>query len=161
MSSRTNREERGGERPAALPRQGTDHATATWRDLTRGAAVITDVAGVRPSWRPPYGVPSTAAVVAARRLGLTPVLWTCWGRDWARTATPASVERAVLRRLIGGATVLLHDSDEYAAPRSWEATLGALPAILTACRVRGWEVGPLGDHFGRPRSFSTPSAPTA
>jgi peptidoglycan-N-acetylglucosamine deacetylase len=140
----------------------TRGATATWRDLTRAAAVITDIAGVTPSWwRPPYGAPSTAAVVAARRLGLTPVLWTCWGRDWTRTATPASVEHTVLRRLSGGATVLLHDSDEYAAPRSWEATLGALPGILTGCRVRGWEVGPFGDHFGHPRSFSTPSARTA
>jgi peptidoglycan-N-acetylglucosamine deacetylase len=71
------------------------------------------------------------------------------------------VERTVLRRLTGWGTVLLHDSDAGAAPRSWEATLGALPGIVTGCRVRGWEVGLLGDHFGHPRSFSIPSAPTA
>jgi peptidoglycan/xylan/chitin deacetylase (PgdA/CDA1 family) len=136
--------------------------TATRRDLTRAVAAITDVTGVTPRWwRPPYGVASTAAVVTARRLGLTPVLWTCWGRDWTGSATAASVERTVLRRLTGGGTVLLHDSDQFAAPRSWEATLGALPGILTACRARGWEVGPLRAHFAERRRFSTLSAEEA
>jgi hypothetical protein len=97
----------------------------------------------------------------ARRMGLTPVLWTCWGRDWTASATAASVERRVLCGLTGGGTVLLHDSDSYAAPRSWEATLGAMPGILTACRVRGWDVGPLREHFPDHRRFSTHSAPDA
>jgi peptidoglycan/xylan/chitin deacetylase (PgdA/CDA1 family) len=91
-------------------------------------------------------VASTSAVVTARRLGLTPVLWTCWGCDWTPNATPDSIFRAVLRKLAGGGTILLHDSDHYAAPRSWEQTLAALPAILTACRARGLAVGPLSEH---------------
>jgi hypothetical protein len=33
-----------------------------------------------------------------------------------------------MRRLNGGATVLLHDSDHAAARESWRAMLGALPA---------------------------------
>jgi peptidoglycan-N-acetylglucosamine deacetylase len=122
---------------------------ATAQDLTRATAAITRITGVRPRWwRPPYGVAGTAAVVVARRLGLTPVLWTCWGRDWTASATPDSVSRTVLRGLAGGATILLHDSDHTAAPRCWEATLGALPHILTVCRVRGLQVGPLREHFG-------------
>jgi peptidoglycan/xylan/chitin deacetylase (PgdA/CDA1 family) len=120
---------------------------ATAADLARATAAVTRITGVRPRfWRPPYGVASTAAVVTARRLGLTPALWTCWGRDWTRNATPDSVYRTVASGLTGGGTVLLHDSDHCAAPRSWEATLGALPGILTLCRVRGLEVGPLGEH---------------
>jgi peptidoglycan/xylan/chitin deacetylase (PgdA/CDA1 family) len=123
---------------------------ATLDDMTRATATIADVTETVPRWwRPPYGVASTAALVAARRLGLTPVLWTCWGRDWTPTATPDSIVRAVLRKLAGGGTILLHDSDHAAAPRCWEATLGALPAILTACQVRGLTVGTLGEHLGR------------
>ena len=47
----------------------------------------------------------------ARRLGLTPVLWTCWGREWAPGATPGSVYATLSQALAGGGTVLLHDSD--------------------------------------------------
>jgi peptidoglycan/xylan/chitin deacetylase (PgdA/CDA1 family) len=129
----------------------TRSVSATMRDLARATAVITDVTRTTPRWwRPPYGVASTTAVVTARRLGLTPMLWTCWGRDWTGSATAESIERTVLRRLTGGGTILLHDSDHVAAPRCWQATVDALPAILTACRVRGWQVGPLRDHFGLP-----------
>jgi peptidoglycan/xylan/chitin deacetylase (PgdA/CDA1 family) len=120
---------------------------ATAADLTRATATITAVTRVTPRWwRPPYGVASTASLVAARGLGLTPVLWTCWGRDWTASATPDSVHRAVLRGLSGGGTILLHDSDHFAAVRSWEATLGALPAILTTVQSRGYGIGPLGEH---------------
>ncbi|MFJ6198237.1 polysaccharide deacetylase family protein [Micromonospora sp. NPDC092111] len=125
----------------------TRRPTETHVDLARATAVISELTGMTPRWwRPPYGIASTAAVRAARHLGLTPVLWSCWGRDWTRRATPDSVFRTVRRGLTGGATVLLHDSDHCAAPRSWEATVGALPAILTSCRARGLDVGPLGEH---------------
>ncbi|MBU2667997.1 polysaccharide deacetylase family protein [Actinoplanes bogorensis] len=121
--------------------------TETFDDLAHACETIAAVTGRTPRWwRPPYGVASTAALFSARRLGLTPVLWTCWGRDWTAGATPDSVFRAVRRGLRGGGTILLHDSDHAAASRAWEATLGALPAILTHCRVRGFEVGPLGAH---------------
>lgn len=114
----------------------------TVEDLSRATAAITAVTGQEPRWwRPPYGVASTAALLGARRLGLTPVLWTAWGRDWTRSATPDSVFRAVRRGLTGGGTILLHDSDHSAASRSWESTLGALPAILVHCRARGSRSG--------------------
>jgi peptidoglycan/xylan/chitin deacetylase (PgdA/CDA1 family) len=116
-------------------------------DLRQATTTIAALTGTQPRWwRPPYGVASTAALVTARQLGLTPVLWTCWGRDWTPSATPDTVTRAVLRRMAGGGTILLHDSDHAAAPRSWQSTLGALPAILTMCRARGLTVGPLGEH---------------
>jgi peptidoglycan/xylan/chitin deacetylase (PgdA/CDA1 family) len=116
-------------------------------DLDRATATITAVTGTQPRWwRPPYGVANTAALLEARRLGLRPVLWTCWGRDWTAGCTPDSVYRSVLRKLDGGGTILLHDSDVSAAPKCWLAMLGALPAILTTCRARGLEVGPLGEH---------------
>lgn len=125
--------------------------TETIEDLARATAAITAVTGQQPRWwRPPYGVASTAALVGARRLGLTPVLWTAWGRDWTRTATADSVFRAVRRGLAPGGTILLHDSDHAAVARSWESMIGALPAILVHCRARGFAVGPLRDHGLRP-----------
>jgi peptidoglycan/xylan/chitin deacetylase (PgdA/CDA1 family) len=116
-------------------------------DLTRAVDTITSVTGVVPRWwRPPYGVASTAALLAARRLGLRPVLWTCWGRDWTASCTADSVYRAVMRRLDRGGTILLHDSDHAAAPKCWLATLAVLPAVLTTCAARGLRVGPLREH---------------
>jgi len=123
---------------------------ATVGDLARATAAITAITGVTPHWwRPPYGVANTTAVITAHRLDLTPVLWTCWGRDWTATATADSIYRRVWRTLDGGGTVLLHDSDHAAAPRCWEAMLEAVPAILTACQARGFDVGPLGEHGRR------------
>ncbi|MCO5970235.1 polysaccharide deacetylase family protein [Actinoallomurus soli] len=128
---------------------------ATYDDLARAVETIVDVTGTLPRWyRPPYGVLSSSALRAARRLGLTPVLWTNWGRDWTRAATPASVLATVTRDLDGGATVLLHDSDCTSAPESWRNTLGALPPLLEEVREQGLAVGPLRDH-ALPRSAAT------
>ena len=53
------------------------------RSLRDARTCVEDLAGASVSWyRPPYGVLSTEAVLACRALGLTPVLWTSWGRDW-------------------------------------------------------------------------------
>ncbi|MCG7205676.1 polysaccharide deacetylase family protein [Streptomyces arenae] len=116
-------------------------------DLARARDAVADVTGRPPVlFRPPYGVMSTAAHVACRRLGLAPVLWTCWGEDWRRRATPRSVEHTVLKDLRGGGTILLHDSDCTSATGSWRTTLAALPRILDTCQERGWQVGPLNEH---------------
>ena len=120
---------------------------ATRDDLDRATQTIVAVTGTQPRWwRPPYGVASTAALVEARRLRLRPVLWTCWGRDWTATCTADSVYRSVMRRLAGGGTILLHDSDYAASPNCWQSMLAALPAILTTCAARGLRVGPLAEH---------------
>jgi peptidoglycan-N-acetylglucosamine deacetylase len=119
----------------------------TSADLSRAVAATTAVTSVAPRWwRPPYGVADTSALLTARRLGLTPVWWTTWGRDWSPSATPDRIHRSVRRRLAGGGTILLHDSDHYGTPRSWESTLDALPGLITLCRARGLDIGPLGDH---------------
>ncbi len=120
---------------------------ASYDDLARGRDLVGEATGVVPRlWRPPYGVLTTAALVAAARLDLTPVLWTAWGRDWSRRATPASVLATVTRALDSGGTVLLHDSDCTSAVGSWRNTLAALPALLDHCADRGWIVGPLAGH---------------
>jgi peptidoglycan-N-acetylglucosamine deacetylase len=116
-------------------------------DLARACDLIRVVTGQRPRWyRPPYGVLTTAALYACRRLDLTPVLWTAWGRDWEASATPESIRGTVIGKLRGGGTVLLHDSDCTSAPDSWRRTLGALPALLDDIRAYGLTVGPLAAH---------------
>jgi peptidoglycan/xylan/chitin deacetylase (PgdA/CDA1 family) len=116
-------------------------------DFARTVEVVERTTGRRPRWvRAPYGVFTGASLVAARRLGLTPVLWTCWGFDWTARATPSSVAETVRRGLRGGGTILLHDSDVAAAVGAWRSTLGALPPLLAHCRERGLAVGPLAEH---------------
>jgi peptidoglycan-N-acetylglucosamine deacetylase len=62
-----------------LPLRGP---AATYDDIARAVDVIAARTGTEPRfYRPPYGVLSTPALVAVRRLGLTAVLWTCWGRE--------------------------------------------------------------------------------
>ncbi|WP_433042909.1 polysaccharide deacetylase family protein [Dactylosporangium sp. CS-033363] len=125
---------------------------ATDLDIARATMLVDTVTGRAPRWyRPPYGVFTLAALRACRRLGLTPVLWTAWGRDWEAGATPHSIVRTVTRRLTGGGTVLLHDTDVTSAPGSWLRTAGALPTLLDWAQLRGYTVGPLAEHLEVPR----------
>jgi peptidoglycan/xylan/chitin deacetylase (PgdA/CDA1 family) len=116
-------------------------------DIRRCRDTLAELSGTEPTWfRPPFGILSLGALRGARRLGLATVLWTTWGRDWRRQATPQSVTDDVLRRYVDGGTVLLHDSDCESYPASWNATLGALPRLADAFAARGLTVGTLGEH---------------
>jgi peptidoglycan/xylan/chitin deacetylase (PgdA/CDA1 family) len=127
------------------------------RETWRTADVIADITGERPRWyRPPYGLASLASNAAAREVGLTPVLWTAWGRDWSRWVTPAGIVRRVRLTLRPGGTVLLHDTDRYAAPGSWRNTDRALGHLLRGWEQRGVPVGPLCEHW--PSAYSTQAA---
>jgi peptidoglycan/xylan/chitin deacetylase (PgdA/CDA1 family) len=119
------------------------------RDLERATGVITEVTGVRPRWfRPPYGVLSAGTLPAAARLGLTPVLWTTWGKDWEVT-TPERIVSLLVDGLRPGGTLLLHDSDCTSTPGSWRATAAALPLLAGELDRRGLTVRPLGEHLSR------------
>ena len=116
-------------------------------DLARATDAVAGATGAQPRfYRPPYGVLSSGALAAARRLGLTPVLWTCWGREWTAGATPRSVATTLTITLAGGATVLLHDSDCTSPPGSAAAGLGALPLLLEECALRRLVAGPVAEH---------------
>jgi peptidoglycan/xylan/chitin deacetylase (PgdA/CDA1 family) len=120
---------------------------ATHRDLSRGRDLIAEVTGQPVRWwRPPYGVLTASSLVSAYQLGLTPVLWTAWGRDWTESATATSVRTTVTRGLRPGGTILLHDSDCTSAAGSSRATLAALPALVHDIRAHNWRVGPLSEH---------------
>lgn len=107
-------------------------------DLAAALASIEDATGVSPTlYRPPYGVLNAAAVAIASRRGWRTLLWSDWGRDWERRATPESITRLLTRNASAGAVLLLHDADDYSAPGSWRRTAAALPGVLATLSARG------------------------
>lgn len=120
---------------------------STFSQLERTADLLEHVSGTRPTlFRPPYGLLTGADVLAARRAGLRPLLWTSWGKDWTAAARPAGVLRTVISGRVDGGTVLLHDSDCTSAPGAWRSAYGALPGLLAWCGERDLEVGPVREH---------------
>jgi peptidoglycan-N-acetylglucosamine deacetylase len=113
-------------------------------DLDRAAEQIAAATGRAPVLhRAPYGAYSWPALRSVRRRGWTPLLWSRWGRDWERRATPASIARRVAGDLRAGDVLLLHDADDYSAPGSWRRTAAALPAVLDAAAARGLAFAPV------------------
>jgi peptidoglycan/xylan/chitin deacetylase (PgdA/CDA1 family) len=107
-------------------------------DYDRAIEAIADATGVAPTlYRPPYGVFSSGALAEVRRRAWRPLLWSAWGRDWTRRATPASIASLATRRLRPGDVVLLHDSDAYSSADSWRKTASALPSVLDAIAALG------------------------
>jgi peptidoglycan/xylan/chitin deacetylase (PgdA/CDA1 family) len=131
---------------------GDDHrytiARTPWgiaSDLRRGRDAVAEVIGEVPRWwRPTYGVMSGPSYVAARALGLRPVLWSAWGVDWLAGASPESVVAELESGRLAGGTMLLHDSDVTSAPDSWRTTLAALPLLAERLSQRTLAVAALG-----------------
>jgi peptidoglycan/xylan/chitin deacetylase (PgdA/CDA1 family) len=117
-------------------------------DLRRARDSVAELTGSMPrQWRPPYGVLSGPALLAANTLGLRPLLWTTWGRDWRADATAETVVADVRRGGLGGATVLLHDSDSTSAAGAWKTTVAALPLLADAIAAAGLRVRTLDQHL--------------
>jgi len=113
-------------------------------DAERARAAIEDAAGQAVAdYRPPYGIFSAPGLRAVRKRGWRPVLWSRWGRDWSRRATPASIAERATGAVRAGDILLLHDADYYSAPCSWVRTAAALPRILDELEGRGLKAMPL------------------
>jgi peptidoglycan/xylan/chitin deacetylase (PgdA/CDA1 family) len=101
-------------------------------DLARGSAAIAEATGVTPDWhRPHYGIYSPAGLSAARASGLRPLLWSRWGKDWRRFATPPRIAARAAGGASAGDVILLHDADFYSARDSHKRTVKALALIVT------------------------------
>lgn len=113
-------------------------------DAERARAVIEEAGGQAiADYRPPYGIFSTATLSAVCSRGWRPVLWSRWGRDWARRATAESIARRTSTGIAAGDIVLLHDADYYSAPGSWVRTAAALPLILDEIEAGGLKTSSL------------------
>lgn len=116
---------------------------APWQvreDLARARVAIEDASGVSPAlYRPPYGVLNASALRLAQRAGWRTLLWTHWGRDWEKRATPESIAARVTDGVQEGSVLLLHDADDYSAKDSWRRTALALPRVLDVLADSGIE----------------------
>jgi peptidoglycan/xylan/chitin deacetylase (PgdA/CDA1 family) len=109
-------------------------------DLERASAILEHLSGRRLRvYRPPYGAFTAGGLLAVRRAGLEPLLWSRWGRDWRRGTSPGDISRRVSDQVRAGDVVLLHDADHYCDPGSWRRTAAALPRILAELERRGLE----------------------
>ena len=107
-------------------------------DADRARAAIEEASGQAVGdYRPPYGIFSAAGLRAVRSRGWRPLLWSRWGRDWTRRATPASIAGRATAGVRAGDILLLHDADYYSVPGSWVRTAAALPIILEELERRG------------------------
>lgn len=94
---------------------GADHRRLTGRrpsdvlrELTAAASELAEVTGRPVTWfRPPHGAQSPLTQLAARRAGLTTVLWsdTIW--DWKDVPDEARVAKAL--QAVPGSIILAHD----------------------------------------------------
>ncbi len=113
-------------------------AGALLDDADRAKAAIEEASGQEVlDYRPPYGIFSAVGLRAVRSRGWRPVLWSLWGRDWDRRATPSSIARRATAGARAGDVLLLHDADYYSARDSWVRTAAALPMILEDLGERG------------------------
>ena len=107
-------------------------------DTERGRAMIEEATGQAiADYRPPYGIFSASGLRAVRGRGWRPVLWSKWGRDWDRRATPDSITGRLTADVSAGDVLLLHDADYYSARGSWVSTAAALSKILELLEERG------------------------
>jgi peptidoglycan-N-acetylglucosamine deacetylase len=132
------------------------------RELERAIGLINDATGVSvTSYRPPYGVFSSGALRVARRHGLTPLLWSRWGRDWERRATVVDVVRRATRDIAASDVILLHDADHYSAAGSWRVTAAALARVVEAVRLVGEPLVRVSDAATGPAVTARRAADTA
>ena len=100
-------------------------------DLARGRATLEDATQLKPAWhRPPYGIYSRRGLAVATQAGLSPLLWSRWGKDWRKFTTPERIASRATRKIGKGDVILLHDADFYSARDSHKRTVAALQLIL-------------------------------
>ena len=130
-------------------------------DLDRAADVIANAAGFEPRLhRPPLGIYSPAGLAAVRQRGWQPLLWSRWGRDWRRNATPDTIADNIGTGFQAGEVLLLHDADHYSSEGSHRRTAAALPRIFAAVKASGtgrWRAG--GPEARSARAFARGGLP--
>lgn len=84
--------------------------------------------------RAPYGVYSPWGLRSVRSAGLSPLLWSRWGKDWRGNTTPQRIATRACERVAQHDVILLHDADFYSSPGSHRRTVKALEMILASLK---------------------------
>lgn len=93
----------------------------------------------QPLFRPPFGERPREMQEAARRAGVTPVLWDVAPGDPDPHQTAARIERDVLNRVEGGSIVVMHVNGRGVG------TAAALPAVIRGIEARGLRFAKVSD----------------
>jgi peptidoglycan-N-acetylglucosamine deacetylase len=103
--------------------------------IERTQRAIEGACGVTATlFRPPIGFASHLTFRGAERAGVEVIAWTVRSLDGLQSARSERVAERVIKRLVDGAIVLLHDAaerDDFSP-----ASIAALPEILRALRER-------------------------
>ncbi len=111
------------------------------RDLRRGYEALARLLGRPPAFfRPPHGGWTWPLWVRVRSLGMVPVQWEVEAGDWQRGATPERVAEKVLKRVLPGSVVVMHD-----AGPGGRVSAAALRTLLPELLARGYRPRPLGE----------------
>ena len=95
-------------------------------------------------FRPPYGSYNSGTVAAAKRAGMSTIVWDVDPRDWSRPGTSAIYSR-VVSATHSGSIVLMHDGG---GDRS--ETVAALPRIISTFKARGYRMVTVSQLLGQP-----------
>ncbi|MGC2698034.1 MAG: polysaccharide deacetylase family protein [Candidatus Angelobacter sp.] len=119
-----------------------------YRELARTQETIEETTGVKPVlFRAPFGIRWYGLRRAQRRLGLTGVMWTAIGFDWAR---PADRVSAFLRRqAANGAIFCLHDGRRTTVNPDISETVKAVAALIPMLLDSGFHFESVGQMRSR------------
>jgi peptidoglycan/xylan/chitin deacetylase (PgdA/CDA1 family) len=121
--------------------------------LTRGRRELASAGRARPEWfRAPYGKQTVGTALFARALGMRPVMWSAYAREWEEHPIGWCVEHAAAS-MGPGSIVLLHDgaAGGRGRTRPVEEVIELVTSLLRIARERGLEVvsvGELMEHGG-------------
>ena len=117
-------------------------------ELARAQKTIAETTNVHPTlFRAPYGIRWYGLRRAQRLLGLTGVMWTAIGFDWAR---PAEQVLGILeQQATNGAIFCLHDGRETRTSPDISATTKALAALIPMVLDQGFHFEPAGSMLSR------------
>ncbi|MCL6453124.1 MAG: polysaccharide deacetylase family protein [Alicyclobacillus sp.] len=117
------------------------HKSDEWvqHDLHRADIAIRRASGSVPVlYRPPGGMIDAHEKSMIQRSGHPVVLWTVDSMDW-KTTSPQKIVDNVMMGVHPGAIILCHDGVSNS-----RYTVQALPALIRACRARGYVFQTLG-----------------
>jgi peptidoglycan/xylan/chitin deacetylase (PgdA/CDA1 family) len=106
--------------------------------IERTQRAIERACGVTPTlFRPPIGFASHLTFRGAERAGVALIAWTVRSLDGLESARSERVAERVIKHLVDGAIVLLHDAAER--DDFQPASIAALPQILRAVREQNFK----------------------